>query len=590
MRIKTHLRFVGSLLLLFLCVHALKGEKINISSSSSDSLRPQIAIDSAGRMLLVWAEREGLTPVVHDIFFSTFADSVWSPPKKSFSRMDDSQSPHLFIDAGGKCHLVYDDGEAGSSRSIFYRSYAFTDGFWSNIERVDLGGESSMGPKVAVDTIGRPYVMWVEGFEGGLTEIVMSRKTDQGEWAESFEEVSTDSFSSAEDPTFQVKNGDVYACWVENRDGGLRLSYREKTGGLWQPPLRQTLAENTSWPVLTVDNKGTVHFLFWTQSEAIYYIQKQGQNWGAPLLVSTAPSPPGSLDLKLFKNNILYAVWRQSTDSGIVVVHARARTDGRWTAPVEVGETTQPENPRIGLDQEGSAHLVWQDVGLGENQDIFYSPLVPEGKKPVAVLDTSDDTGIAPATIDCDASRSVSDGEEIISYWWDMGDGSDMVQNLRLSHTYEKAGTFLIKLYVTNSLLLVGVASKTINILSGPFPPVKVVVQTYEEGGLFYRQKINVLTWENDPRNSGRVTLSHYNVYRRRKPPKGLAFSKIAEVPAGSSQYVDRNFSLLEEPSLFDYAVSAVDTQKREGPLSVAVPASTPGGSRALRSTGRRRP
>lgn len=587
MRKKTRLCSVGSLLILILCLPLLKGEKINLSSSSAASTIPQIVVDSAGRILVVWAEEEQ-TSAAHDIFYSTFVDSVWSLPQKSFSRMDDSQSPHMVIDTGDKGHLVFDDGEAGSQRSIFYRTYAFSDGFWSNPERVFLGKESSRGPKLAADSTGRPYVMWVEGLEGAPKKIVLSQKNDLGEWAASFEEVSTDS-SSAAAPAFQVKNGNVYACWVEDRDGGSRLSYREKIDGQWQPPLRQTIPENTSWPVLVLDHDGTVHILFWAQNEAIFYIQKQGQSWGAPLLVSSAPSPAGALDLKLFKNNILYAVWRQTADSGVVVVHARGRPDGRWTSPVVVAASTQAENPRIGLDQEGTAHVVWQDSGLDGNGDVFYSPVSFEGSKPAVVLDISDDTGIAPATIDCDASGSVSNGEEIISTWWDMGDGSDMVQSPRLSHTYEKPGTFLVRVYVTNSLLRVGVASKTIHILSGPFPPVKAEVRTLEEGGLFARQKINVLTWEGDPRNSGRVTLSHYNIYRRKKNPAGLDFTKIAQVSAGSSQYVDRNFVFLDNPFLFDYGVSAVDTQGREGPLRVAGSASTSGAVRTSHSSGRRR-
>jgi hypothetical protein len=124
---------------------------------------------------------------------------------------------------------------------------------------------------------------------------------------------------------------------------------------------------------------------------------------------------------------------------------------------------------------------------------------------------------------------------------------------------------------VTNSLLLVGYESKTIQILPGPYPPVNIQVRKIENRGLFYREMINALTWEENPKNRDKVTILSYNIYRKLKNQEDDQFKKIGQVDANTYEYMDRNFLSSEESDLYVYAVSAVDDQEREGPKGLAV-------------------
>jgi hypothetical protein len=188
----------------------------------------------------------------------------------------------------------------------------------------------------------------------------------------------------------------------------------------------------------------------------------------------------------------------------------------------------------------------------------------------VAAFSSSEDSGIVPHTVHFDASGSLPDGEEIRSYWWDFGDGSEMEQGRQVSHTFNEPGVFPVKLYVTNLQLLAGFHSEDIHVLGGPFPPLNISVTKDEDGGLFYRSKINAISWEENPNNEGKVIISHFNIYRKIINQANTEFKVIGQASHSTLNFADREFLSPSERDRFSYAVSAVDNLGREGPMGFA--------------------
>jgi hypothetical protein len=242
-------------------------------------------------------------------------------------------------------------------------------------------------------------------------------------------------------------------------------------------------------------------------------------------------------------------------------------------------------HPKLELDDTGTVHIVWEDVGLNNKKDIFYTTVTPSGSNPIAAISASEDSGIVPHTVHFDASGSMPGAEEIQSYWWDFGDRSEMEQGPQVSHSYDKPGVFLAKLYVTDRQLLVGFDSEEIDVLPGPFPPLNISVTKTDKGGLFYREKINAITWEENPKNVGQVIISHHNIYRKMKNQENTEFKLIGYVFHPTFKYADRDFLSSDKREDFAYAVSAVDDKGREGPLGLAGDLTPSGEKKALYSS-----
>ena len=82
------------------------------------------------------------------------------------------------------------------------------------------------------------------------------------------------------------------------------------------------------------------------------------------------------------------------------------------------------------------------------------SCLFNQPPKPVISIIQGSPYGTAPLTLTFDISKSYDPDGKIVSFTFDFGDGSDPVQGADISqpisHLYETAGTYLVKLTVTD--------------------------------------------------------------------------------------------------------------------------------------------
>lgn len=561
-----------TLLLTGMVLKSFSSETINISSTPADSTNPKIAIDPKGRILILWSEMDWPLQGIADVLYVTLENGHWSEIKETVSQLYDARSPDLMADASGKFHLTYDDGQSETTRDIFYRNFSIEEDEWSNIQRVCLNDSNSSNPRIAVDQNGKIYVMWSQQYgQAAHTKIVMNTQEDEMTWPEAFEDVSRNENSSAIHPSFEVKNRDVYACWMDDQDGTWDLFLSEKILDEWSPPIRLNNAGEKCWPSLVLDKENNIHILYSTNEGDIFYMKRVNNMWSFPLIISSGLCPSCIPTLKLFKNNTLHAVWIQEIDSSTYIFYARGTSEGHWRKPIQIPVQEGADKPEIEIDDEGNTHIVWEDVGNDNNKDIFYTEIIQPGSNPTADISSSKDAAIVPFTVTFDASNSNAGEGVIISYWWDFGDGSEMEKGAQVSHTYSKTGIFPVKLYVTNSQLLVGFQTKDIHILPGPFPPIDILVKETQEGGLFYREKINALTWKENPENKGQVLISHYNIYRKQKNQDQAEFNKIGQVNNSIFKYADRDFLSSEERETYTYAISSVDDKGREGPFGFAL-------------------
>lgn len=559
--------------LLLLLLPPIFGQ-VNLSHSMNVSNDPDIAFDSKGQAIVVWAEADWPIPNISEIFCSVHQNGFWLPGRETFSQLYSAVLPSLCVDHNDSFHLVYADG--WNSRDIFHRRLELEDGFWSNVERVLRHVLDSTHPKIAVSSEGTVFALWEQVVASAdQIKIVMNSKPEGQPWGEKWVNVSLNTNSKTAFPSLREHDGILYSCWMDNRNGSWDIYYSQRLTEYWDLPEGLGGPGEKLHPALSLDQNGQVHIVYGTDGGDIYHVRRINQAWSPPQLVSSAAYSGGPLDIQTFPNDTLHAVWPETTATGISLYYSRAAADGTWQQPFKIADGTDAACPKIASDPEGQAHVVWTDLGINAKSDIFYLQVVPPGSPPNAQMINSASEGIVPFTTSFDASPSSTPQGEILSYWWDFGDRTEKEQGLQVSHTYETAGTFTARLYVTNSQLNVGTVSVEVQILAGPFPPVDVTVQKAENKALFYREEINSISWTENSKNNAFSPVESYFIYRRLKSQGEEHFIKIGQVDAETFVYADRLFVSPDDMEIYAYAVSAVDAQGREGPKAEAFSVTT---------------
>jgi PKD repeat protein len=104
---------------------------------------------------------------------------------------------------------------------------------------------------------------------------------------------------------------------------------------------------------------------------------------------------------------------------------------------------------------------------FGNLQTVTHSITITHGQ-PVASFTATPTTVGAGAPVSFDGSSSHEPGGSIVSYSWDFGDGTPAGSGATTSHTYATAGTYTVKLTVTDQSGATDSTTHTVTVVSGP--------------------------------------------------------------------------------------------------------------------------
>ncbi len=124
------------------------------------ALCPSIAVDSSGRIHVVWKDdRDGTYRLYHKIY-----DGIsWTTDELVTFGSSSIYWKSIAADRNGNIHLVYIDIADGHPE-LFYKMY---NGFaWSTRKRLTFGGVSLSRSSITVDRDGDIHVVWTEGRDG----------------------------------------------------------------------------------------------------------------------------------------------------------------------------------------------------------------------------------------------------------------------------------------------------------------------------------------------------------------------------------------------------------------------------------------
>jgi PKD repeat protein len=427
---------------------------INLTNTPDMSELPFVLALPNGQVMALWTEGHfnGWGVIWYRILTP---GQGWSQAKIAADKIYSAAFPQLDIDQDGEVHMAYMDGCASGNREIYYKK--FTNGKWTTPERVGYSpGLNSSWPRIAVEG-NRIYVLWCHNHTSPSVtnprlDIVLMEKNDGGTFPSAYQNVSQLSNSVSVHPFFDVHNGNVYAAWMDDNHAksNWNIYYNDRIGGNWGNSIRLYPDFNQYTPALTVDPSGVVHVIYANKGNPVWYQQKNSSGWTPRIEISTGKTTVQSMLFMTYKMGYLHAVWRQRDGDGDYIHYARGSTSGNWEPPIKVSHGGESEYPGIDVDKNGTVHVVYSDIGVGGNRDVFYVSLDQVLSYPVASFTLNPDKGNPPLEVQFDASGSYDPDGQLVSYDWDFGDGGTGT-GVTASHTYSQQGNFTATLTVTDN-------------------------------------------------------------------------------------------------------------------------------------------
>ncbi|MDR3637014.1 MAG: hypothetical protein P4L84_24635 [Isosphaeraceae bacterium] len=335
-----------------------RGEPLNVTAEGLDVWRPAIAVDNAGRVVVVWSQNvdgnwdlyrrdydpgknawtdvkrlttdpgadtdvvlansgtrgvwmawQGWREGQADIFLSTADDAT--PPQRISAPGSNEWSPALAFDRAGHAFVAYDTYESGDYNVILYRSPSVNDAQPREKARyvpIATSLKYEARPSLAVDPKGRAWVAYEERTEnwGKDAENLLEGKgsTLYREAAVRVRCLDGDRLLEPADPLVDASNGlrslNSFPRLACDQDGRIWLAFRHKQEAIWG------------------NNAVMVAGGVWVE----YVTSLPGKPWSAP---QPLPSSDGLLDNRP-------ALIARGGDRPLLIVY---NTDGRLRREVE---------------------------------------------------------------------------------------------------------------------------------------------------------------------------------------------------------------------------------------------------------------
>jgi len=384
---KKTLIFVLSILSLF-ALNMYADE--NLSNSPADSHKSSIAVNQNGIILVVWTE----TPRGGDeesgvLFYNVFRDGQWQGTINTNLTKFDIWSPQLAVDSQGNFHLSYADGTSRLNRDIWHCLYNPDTGWGQKRKIYNLSPENSAWNRTSVDG-NKVYVCWFhEHVDPYVSDVVMHSKVIGQQWPTSYERISWEAYDETIHPAFQVRNGRAYVTYMEGvgESSPWRLQYKEAAAGsFWEGIPHETLEGLAYYPDLDVDHLGDVHIVFSNRGGNFFSKAKENGSWQTTEVISSGFAPLQFGDIH-YNNLVIMAVWVEETDIGTNAFYAKKTPRKAWGTPVALNGTGA-FYPQVWIDNNGYAHIVYDDVGgVGGLRDVFYEKVSAAPQEPFLELD-----------------------------------------------------------------------------------------------------------------------------------------------------------------------------------------------------------
>ncbi|NHJ86350.1 MAG: hypothetical protein FK734_12875 [Asgard group archaeon] len=361
-------------------------------------ITPRVAIDANNNSHIFWSNYRNGRTLYHQIIYEngTFGACEVILNKSDGQEIRCDAVSDLF----GNIHLVYSWGTTISNQKTYYKKW--TNGTWSEIERVDFGIDEdgdyipAHDPELAVDFNGNPHVIWsgkvLTYWDLTARPIYYQRRIGANQWSDivkvSYAEPGNYKMIITADGIVHVilsqRIGNTYDAYhavkyydkdLEDNDWGLEE-------GLLYEEMQSTVLPVPTPDIIAVGN--TVYCYFLSINEftvGMYNIMKSGYTWGSYNLLTTNVSTGGRIRLSGTSSSRgdLVITWPKksyidSTSIGGIFHQSYIKEMDEYSVPFYINkEQVNALEPTLVYNTKtDTLHLVWWDTLPGTSSKALY--------------------------------------------------------------------------------------------------------------------------------------------------------------------------------------------------------------------------
>jgi len=502
------------------------GAANNISQTSNSSQASKCAVNPANNaMTAVWMDE---TYRLWDILSrSRQSNGNWTSVGMC-PIGGTASSPAIAIDANGRGHLVWANRRGGTCEVWYARNNNPLDANGWTTQILVASNTGSVWwtyPEIDCDNAGNAYLAWQDSRPGN-DEAYVRKVNSNGSLGPEWNVSSSGASSADPDIAVNKNNGNIYVAWTENGD----IFGNAFQGNGWTGPTNITnSAADSGRAAVTVDNAGNVHLVYHERSGSNYEIFYQTSFGGGGGTTTTSTSSTTTVGSST------------TTSAG-----SSTTTSTRTTTVGSTSTTTSiPPRPSPPLDP-----VLDTQIDASETQKLNVLAWQGNPNNRYIELESYRIYRKRANMPDSDFVRIGSVAPNTLAF---------MDSGLPLDQKF----TYGVTAMPRNTSAEESEGSELVT-EAGAFPPLGVSCRTVVNSSLFRREKINVVSWLNNPLNNA-VAVFQYNIYRKKSDQEETQFQKIGSVSGALLEYQDRRLAFSES---YDYVVTAVESGGFESRIS----------------------
>jgi hypothetical protein len=346
----------------------------NISNNTDPSTTPQVAVDGAGTIYVVWENQVGSNT---NILFSQSSDQgvTFSGSRNVSGISGSSSNPRIFVDGQGGINVVWVNDAPGNDDIFFSRS-ADGGGSFSTPVNISNDAADSLSPQLAVDSGGNISVVW----ESDSTPfgVLYSHSTNGGTSFSQPVDLATNTGGSFGAQIGVGADGSINVVWEDDSSSGANISFSRSTdkGASFSPP--QTLSTNlgnSTEAQMVLDASGNIDVVWADSTSGKFDIflsrsTDQGASFSSPKNLSNGPANSLHAQIGVDATGGVYVVWQENVAADFNnkdVFFARSSDSGaNFMAPTNISNNLgNSTNAWIAVDATGAINLSWEDTTPG---------------------------------------------------------------------------------------------------------------------------------------------------------------------------------------------------------------------------------
>jgi PKD domain len=300
---------------------------------------------------------------------SASAAPTWLSPASVTPPGDDSNEPQVAVNTDGEAVAVW--AQYNGSHEVVQASVRpATGGGWQTPVTLSDASQNASSPRVAIDSEGEAIVVW-ERYNGSHYVVQASVRPAPGESWQTPVNLSETSNTGYRPEIAIAPNGEAIVAWElwNGSHSFIQASVRPAPGESWQTPVNLSETSHEAYAAQLAINAQNEAVAVWEFSNGSYLAAQasarpSGGSWQTPVNLSETGKSVFQPHLALNDEGEALASWALFSGSKEVMQTAgRPGSGASWRTPVTLaeGEFKFPEEmeQQVAIDAQGDAVAVW---------------------------------------------------------------------------------------------------------------------------------------------------------------------------------------------------------------------------------------